>query len=193
MPNKKVVLFFVVAFSIITVIVLPCLLLIVTGAVSLDFCCFAVDSAGKLYVGKQSRIEVYDGGEMTDSFSAMTSRGYQFTILDDDTILLSTSTVVYSMDLEGNVLDSWRENASDVSNQLYYRRASFVSADGDTYRCRNPFGWKRIVKNGETVVYQITGLSYAVKMLLGLSAITFAILIVLLMLRELKQRRHSQG
>lgn len=142
-----------------------CVFLIVLGKVNLGIPAFAVDSSDLLYVGTQRQIEVYEGTKLVHTISPHTSRTYVFTILEDDTILLSTSTKAYSMDLSGEILDSWEDNGTDVYNKLRSKRMQFVSGQGDQYKIKGLLGWTRIVKNNQEVVYKLPVFSFVIKML----------------------------
>lgn len=158
------------------VVVLPCIILIATGAVSPEIRCFALDSIGRIYIGRTNKIDVYEDGRLINSFSSKTSKSYEFTILSDDTILLSTSTTVYSMDLNGNVLDSHPDTGTFML--LRKQTGKFLTQAGDTYEFRCKLLWPRIVKNGENVVYKISTGSFVVRCVLGLSVICFVVFLV---------------
>ena len=85
-------------------ILFACLMMVITGTATLSISGFAVDSSDRLYVGMQKEICVYENGTIIDRLSPHTSRTYIFTITEDDTILLSTSTTIYVMDLKGNMM-----------------------------------------------------------------------------------------
>ncbi len=146
-------------------VLFPCLGLIISGTASLSISGFAVDDSDRLYIGASKEIRVYEDGKQIGSISPHTSRAYIFTITDGDTILLSTSTTVYRMDLDGNVLETKDDAGADTYNQLSYRKRRFVSENGDTYEIASKLGRTAIIKNKNTVVYQMDALSYAVKLL----------------------------
>jgi len=147
------------------VVMLFCLVLIIAGKVSLSISGFAVDHEERLYIGLGNEIRVYENGQIVRTISPQTSRAYRFTIQEDQTILLSTSTKVYTMDLEGNVLSCKEDPGADTYNQISYRRRKFVSQKGDVYRSVGILGWTGIVKNGEQIVYQTDALTVCVKIL----------------------------
>ena len=56
---------------------------------------FAVDSKGTVYVGFNSgRIKKFDNNKLIGSISAQTSRGYDFTIIENDVSKFSTFSFV---------------------------------------------------------------------------------------------------
>lgn len=156
--------------SIVGAIVLLCLMLIISGAVTPSISGFAIDSSGKLYVGMPQKICIYDAETLVGSISPYTSRSYAFTINEDDNIILSTSTKVYLMNLDGTILDTWDDPGADTFNQIRYRKAEYISANGDVYKLSSVFGWISITKNGVDVVWHIDLFSYIVILLLGISA-----------------------
>lgn len=177
MSNTNVVKVFF-ATAVVGLIGLICILLIICGAATPFVQCFSVDQQERIYVGLNGKIEVYEHGKCIESFSPQTSRAYVFTILEDDSILLSTPSMVYSMDLHGNVLDSWKEDGTDTFNQLQYKRNRFTSLDGSQFRLKGNLGWTRIIKNNTDVVYRIPVFSFAVKLILYLWAISLIALVV---------------
>lgn len=149
-----------------------CFLLIVTGVATPFISGFAVDSNDRIYIGNQNQICVYEGDALIQKISPQTSRSYAFTIVDDH-ILLSTSITVYTMDLDGNIIDTQEDPGAHTYNQIQYSKRQFISNNNDTYKLKGQIGWTRIVKNGTETVYQISFLSFLVKILFfgGVSAV----------------------
>ena len=72
-----------------------------SGMICTSYKGFAVDVSGNVYVGKQSKIEVYStDGRFIRSFSPKTSRGYSFAIYDENTILIDTADKLYWVCME---------------------------------------------------------------------------------------------
>lgn len=138
-----------------------CIILLISGTATLSISGFAVDDYERLYVGTAKAISVYEDGKLAYKIDPQTSRTYRFTIDDNGKLLLSTSTKIYIMDLEGNILETKEDSGADTYNQISYRKNEFVSQKGDKYRLIN-FGRAKIVKNGTQTVYQIDGLSFSV-------------------------------
>lgn len=158
-------------------VLLTCLILVLTGTATLTVSGFAVDDANRLYVGTTKGICVYEEGKLVDNINPKTSRTYMFTITEDDNILLSTSTKIYIMDLNGNVLETKDDSGADVYNQLSYKKRKFTTDKGDVYKLSN-FGWTKIVKNSTEVVYQIDALSFSVKVAIAVCGIALIAFIV---------------
>ena len=138
-----------------------CIILLVSGTATLSISGFAVDDCERLYVGTAKAISVYEDGKLAYEIDPQTSRTYRFTVDDNGNLLLSTSTKIYIMDLEGNILETKEDAGADTYNQLSYRKNKFVSKKGDEYRLIN-FGRAKIVKNGTQTIYQIDDLSFSV-------------------------------
>jgi hypothetical protein len=69
------------------------------------------------------------------------------------------------MDLDGNILETKEDLAADTYNQISYRKRTFISDSGDTYKLSNLLGQTRVIKNNTDLVYQIDGCSFVVKVL----------------------------
>ena len=151
-----------------------CLLLLITGAVTPFISGFAVDKNDRIYVGEETEICVYENNVLIRTINPQTSRAYAFTIADDR-ILLSTASTFYTMDLDGNILDTQEDPGAHMYNQLQYNKRKYISHSGDTYKLKSQMGWTRIVKNDTQTVYQISPLSFVVKILLALSVLAMFI------------------
>lgn len=181
---------FIILCNILFVISAVLLILLFSGIASPFIRCFAVDDQNNIYIGMRNKICVYDENNQIRTLSPQTSRAYMFTIKEDNTILLSTADTVYSMDLKGNILNSWEDAGADTYNQIQYRKNHFTSQKGDTYKIVSSFGWTRIVKNGTTVVYQISSISFIIKIMLYISFCgSFALPIIYIS----KARRKTQN
>lgn len=166
-----------IAFALILFCILfVCVILVITGIVTPSLSGFAVDSSDRLYIGMQKEICVYEEGSIIRRINPHTSRTYIFTITENDTILLSTSTKIYVMDLYGNILEEREDVGADTYNQLSYKKRRFVSHSGDVYTLKGIIGPTRIVKNNFETVYQIDALSFSVKVCLWLCGVGLAVL-----------------
>lgn len=155
-----------------------CVMLVICNAVTLSIECFGVDSQNRVYVSHPSEIRVYEDGIPVNQIPAQTSRGYMFSVLPNDTILLSTATKVYTMDLSGNILNQQEDIGTHTYNEIQRNRKEVTSSQGDYYRIRNSIGRTKIVKNGIETVYQISILSVIVKSLMVLCIVLFVLFIV---------------
>lgn len=133
--------------------------LIITGVVPLSLKGFSVDKNDRLYIGTEKGIAVYQGDVQVDSISLPTSRAYAFTMQRNDTILLSTATEVYILDLSGNVLNHRADAGSETFYKLRANRRDYKSWKGDHYHMNGSFGYTRIYKNNVELVYKSSPLS----------------------------------
>ena len=153
-------------------------ILIVTGTMPITILCFSVDSAERLYIGFAEEICVYEDAVKIHSFSSPTSRAYVFTITEDGEILLATTTCVYQLDLQGNVKDMTQNPSGEVYRTLKHQASRFTTEEGDTYRIQSSLWWPRIIKNNTEVVYRISSVAFAAKMVafLGFVSWPFAVI-----------------
>lgn len=158
--------------------VFVCLFLIITGSVSLSFNGFAVDEQGQLYIGRDNTIVVLNNREYSRSISPHTSRTYKFTIINDESIILSTSSEVYVMDLYGNVLQQYPDDDTSVYNQLQRQSRHYIASDGTKYAMKRHWGRIRIYKEDE-IVYEMPLHDYTVYLILIiLSIFVFLVCII---------------
>lgn len=165
-------------------IIIFCLIMIISGIATPFIECFSVDSSDRIYVGTQGKISVFSDGELIDTLSPKTSSAYVFTITENDQIILATSTKIYTMDLQGNVLHE--EAEYDAFNQLSYKKRKFVSKNGDEYIITNQLARSSIVKNGTETVFKISPLSMIVKILLAVSIIMLISFVTWVVTQKLK-------
>ena len=161
-----------------------CSFLLITGIVSFDFHGFGVDDSGKVYVGIGHKIEVFENGEKIHIIKKGTSRGYCFTIQEDDTILLARGEDVFILDLYGeDVIAHWKDHS--VEDRLEENKYSFVTSDCDVYSAVYPMGRLTICHN-ENPIYKIPLQDYVITILFFIS-IPFFMIGVYIEQRHLKQ------
>ena len=147
--------------AIVGAVMLFCLYLLVSGKASLAINGFAVDAEGRLYIGQEDEIVVFKNGVCVQTISPHTSRTYAFTVTDDQTILLSTSTKVYTMDLAGNILTEQLDEGTRIYNQLQHKK-SFKDVNGAEYVLRSPWGRTGVYKDGQQI-YTMSTMDYTIK------------------------------
>jgi len=170
--------------SVMVPIVIITFILSISGIVSLDTHSFAMDSSGKLYIGKDSKIEVYKDEAQLYTISNL-PRGFFFTIDSDNTILLSEGSTVYIMDLLGSVLSQREDHNGETQIKLVNKKI-FISSSGDKYLKRSNWGRVEIVQvvgNKEIVIYKMPILDYIVLILLWFMVISGLILFPIILLQ----------
>ena len=182
--------------SIFWIVILFCLVLIGSEKVTISISNFAVDSNDRLYIGTPTKICVYENGQLLTTLNPHTSRAYAFTITEEEQILLSTASTVYLMDLAGNTISQEEDPGADMYNQLQYNRKHFISAKGDYYCVVDAIGRTKIIKNSSEIIYQLSMLSFCVKILLISSVIamfSFGIWILIQVSKHQNRTAAGQG
>lgn len=137
---KRLSLFSIVSLFIIFFVMLISISLIGSGTVVTSYEGFALDSNENLYLGEYGKINVYKEGSLLYSVDAHTSRAYAFTIQNDE-ILISTAETVYITDLNGNVINSYKDTDTSLFNELKSNKDSF-SLNGSTYKMQKKL-WQK--------------------------------------------------
>lgn len=117
---------------------------------SMEFAGFGVDSTGKLYIGRKSQIEVYHEGKQTDLLQSPEGRGWNMGISSDDHILVTSGGDIYTLQLDGTVIEKESDLNGKVNLTLYKQRL-ITGNDGAQYRLRHEWFWPTITKNGNVV------------------------------------------
>ncbi len=141
-----------------------------TGAMALSYGGVAVDDAGRLYLGRGGRIEVYQAGEKVDTLKPDVDKSYVFTIRDGQ-LLLSTGKVAVTMDLQGNVIESKTDEGGALYQELKPLRRSFTAADGTVYTLRHEMLAAQVVTDDGAVLYCEPGWANVLKPLLTLAGL----------------------
>ena len=161
-----------------------CLLCVLIGSVARTYNGFAVDSNGKIYIGSGHRIKIYEDQQIIGEITTGTSRGFAFTIQGNDTILLSTSTVVYIMTLDGKIIDQYDDTDTSIYNR-YQKNKEFRTSDGILYRAYNTWGRMKIYKE-DVVIYQAPIEDFAVKLVMPVSMACFFLCVAFIIPEGLK-------
>jgi len=173
---------------------LTSLMLQLTGTISLSVNGFGVDHDGLLYLGQDNVIVVFKNGTKLRTIEPPTSRGYQFTLTDGETIVLSTGTLVYEMDLYGKILSEKEDENAGVYSQLQWKR-TFRAQDGSEYRLTYPFGRAQIEKDGN-ILYQMPLFDYIigfVTVIMFIVAFTAGILFAVKKIKTLLRKPQTNG
>ncbi len=141
-----------------------------TGAMALSYSGVAVDDAGRLYLGRGGRIEVYEAGQKVDVITPHVDKSFVFTIREGQ-LVLSTGKVVTTLDLQGNAVDSKTDEDGAVYKELKPLRRSFTAADGTTYTLRHEMLAAQVTAEDGTVLYSEPGWANALKPLLALAGL----------------------
>jgi len=177
--NPKMIKSIMIYLIIIVPVGMFCMYHLITGNVTITYHGYGVDSSGNLYVGLEREIAVYDGDSKISSIqtAASTARAYYFTVQHDDTILLSTASNVYVLDLNGNILSKTEDTNTVVYDRLQWSGKNFTATDGTQYvRCAS-LGRMRIETSDGNVIYQMPMFDFVVKIITCLWLLSMAIFI----------------
>lgn len=141
-----------------------------TGAMSLSYGGIAVDDAGRLYLGRGGKIEVYEAGQQVNVIAPEVDKSFVFTLREGQ-LVLSTGKVVTTLDLQGNAVDSRTDEGGAVYKELKPLRRGFTATDGTTYTLRHEMLAAQAVAEDGTVLYSEPGWANALKPLLALAGL----------------------
>ncbi len=146
-------------------IIMTALMMNFGGYASEEFHGFAVDGDGRVYVGKDEKIEVFQNGELVNKLKDHAYKNYVFTLRDDGTLLITNVDKVYITDLEGNTLSEYEDTVSHTHNTLNRAKYKFTSADGKEYTVKNRYLRYKIVDGSGNVLYEMPVQDLVVKIL----------------------------
>ena len=132
---------------------------------------FAVDSKGRVYVGENKTINIYQDCIKVGSID-LEGETYAFAIVQNDHILVAYTSEVCLLDSFGKVLERKEDSYAQTFNEIQSKRRSSVTVGGDRYKKVDSFGWTRIIRNGSEVVYRLNVLSFVVKCLIVLCTVS---------------------
>ncbi len=153
-----------------------CMLFIISGRVAMSYQGFSLDSSERLYVGKNTGIEVYENGNKIRTISAPSSRSYAFTV-SNDRIVASVGDTINIMNLEGKLIEQQPDNYA-AFNEMKRNSSKFVTSSGKQYSKTNICGYYKIVRNDGVCVYSMPLLDYIVNVVIyacGLSTLVFVV------------------
>lgn len=175
--NNITILFLVISLSVYWIAVMC----VVLGKVNISYQGFAIDSKNNIYIGYDSGvIKKYKGKNLIGTISAQTSRGYDFTILENDTIYVDCGDKVHYIDLNGNVLETITKDFPKFTD-LRPSTKEFISTEGTIYRLENSFGRTKIVEHSNTqkkIVYEMPLFDFLVKILVSYGTLLFMITVI---------------
>ena len=158
---------------------------------------FAVDSFGRLYLQSDENrddIWMYENGKyigtidlresLKNAPNGFSSRGSCFTI-KRDVLYVATSTYVYQLDLQGNMLDSYKDR-SNLHGRISGKR--YVADNGDCYLKKNVLFRTSIIKDNGEVIYQISVQAAVLKWMGIISTVLFAVVVTTIVLHYWKER-----
>ena len=171
--SKKSIFIMIIFTNIIAILLGFSLFSVATGKANIVLNGIAVDSKGVVYIGYDKSIEVYNESKFIKKIPIPTSRGYEFTI-DDDNIVFFTGEYIYLLSLDGKVID---KKLDSYENHVYSKN-TFKSESGDVYKIESVLLKTKVIKNNNEIMYQISDRDLIAKIFFEISVLSVAILIV---------------
>ena len=136
------------------------------GLYTVQYSGFGIDFHGTLYVGTDLGIKKYQNDIESGNINPQTSRGYSFTMQNNDTILLSVSDEFITMDLDGNVLSRKDYNGDyNLKSEIEKSRRSFEDQKGSIYTVKLPFLRTTVYNQNDEVIFQMPELDYSIRIM----------------------------
>ena len=157
------------------IVILTTLILMFNDIVHITYNGFALDSNDNLYVGFDQYIGVFEKGEKIRKIDPLTNRGYYFTIENDILTIANTQGVV-TMDLNGNIINSKKDENDSVYITLQNNRKKFTDDKGTSYKMVCIFGRTKIIRDEGYIVYQASTIDFVAKLLSEIVIVIFLIL-----------------
>ncbi len=166
-----------------------CIISLATGKANITSHGFGIDDQGKVYIGNSNDIFVYSNQSLQYKINAMTSRGYFFRIEEDQTIHLSTSTEVYTIALDGEVLSMRIDNDHTYEDlKSGWRKQEF---NNSSYQYSTKWGRYEIVKtvgDEKEVIFRMPVFDYIIKLCLLVFAISLILFIPTIIVKVRKSK-----
>lgn len=127
--------------------------------------CFAVDSRGRVLLGKVARVDIYENNVLTDSIEIPLRRAYSINPMRNGTLEIQRDSSSYLVNCQGEVLaEEHKEGGTSIntsSSNKYY-----TDIYGNEYRYINSlFAKRKIIKNGEDAVFSETEFNRAARLI----------------------------
>lgn len=159
------------------VLILCVVFVILSGDTTSRIEAFNVDNAGKLYVGFEDRVEIYEKGTKIQSFPTPNTYGkpYALDVSETPDIRVVTFGVAYTVDQNGNVTERTEHSISAENVAHAATGAKYVR--GTVYQKKGLI-WPRIVIRGGETVYRLPFAGVLVRILDTFGIFVFALIIL---------------
>ena len=159
-----------------------------TGLIVGSYYGFAVDNDDLLYIGKNSKMDVYDNGEFVRTVYR-TERGYRFTIQEEH-LYIASGGLVEITDLSGVLIETVDDSTRSELIRLSKQKNSFVTDDAK-YMATNTFGFYKITKynndGGNEVVYQNPIFDFVLRLAGPIGFVSFVIFFLVGLIKTVAQ------
>lgn len=159
------------------VLALCIVIIIVSGDNTSRIVAFNVDNAGKLYVGFEDRVEIYEKGTKIQSFPTPNTYGkpYALDVSETPDIRVVTFGVAYTVDQNGNVTERTEHSISAENVADAATGAKYV---GGTVYQKKGLVWPRIEIRGGETIYRLPFAGVLVRILDTFGILAFALIIL---------------
>ena len=114
--------------------------------------CFAVDSMGRVFIGKKGKIDIYDNNFIVDTVELPISHSYNIKLQEDNIIQILKNSDIYYIDLSGKILN--KETSMSQINMNFQEVNTYVDKNGNVYEYSDTiFSRKKIIKNGYDTIF----------------------------------------
>lgn len=168
--KKRIIILLIIYINLLGALMAFSLFSVATGRADIVISGIAADSDGRVYVGCDKGIEIYEKSELIRRISIPTSRGYKFTIVNDR-IILSDGDYIYTINSNGEILSTQTDTYGNHVRAGY----TFKAENGDIYRVKSFLFRTKIIKNDNTVVYRISDRDLAAKLALEIAGLSVVI------------------
>ena len=164
-------------------VTLFCFIMLFSGNVTFFLHGFGVDSNDRLYIGKERVIEVYDNAGSSKTIP-VDHLNYRFAVENGNEIVISSGNRIYRLDLDGNEISE----SETKDNDMQPFNASMIKSDnGDIYRKTEWFGYTRITRNDNEVVWSMPLLDYIIFLLLTAACASLVIFVVVFIIKYIRK------
>lgn len=180
---------FFIIICLINILFCATMILTLSGTVTFSYNGFAIDETGSLYIGQYEYLVVYDQGHMIKKIPLMTSKGYSFTIRDNH-LVVAANAKIYTTDLNGKILSEEDDRLTQTYNELYRRRKSFETVDGQVYKSTNWLGYYiiwNINKQSSKIIYQMPIFDYIVKVIFIMTCIGMVTYFIIVLFSNIRK------
>lgn len=156
--------------------------LLLAEIVCIEWHGFGVDVSGNVYIGRQSSIDVYSEQRIVRTIKLPKYRTYYFTI-KADTIYLSDSNNIYTLDLDGKLLSQNADTTASVYSKLQHMH-KIEGDDGNLYHVRNLLFRCSVFSEDGKLVYKMPWKDFVAKLYVLLHLLFAAIMVVNMLLKK---------
>jgi hypothetical protein len=162
------------------------LALVISGNAATDLNGFDVDASGRVYVGRNYAIEVFDKGEKVAQIAVPHHRSWSFCLQENGEILLTDGSSAFRMNQSGEILSEAADHNTKLHGELVNRR-KILGGDGQQYQMKDAWGWTRIVNAEGESLYRIPFVDVFAKASFGVATVFIFTVAVIASIRRKKK------